>query len=172
MTLAFAKWLWQPPTKFSTLRSTTSRKTVIYTCSYPIISDVWIGQTCSIGLWMNVNQYVETYINIHPTFTKEPWYQTWCDLISKDQILTKDQHFQFIAYRITNDTDVTVEICVWTLFELIPRLLIPMTKEISSTRILRIYQCHKLITQSKNLQRISTLSFRVIHPRLMIPTTS
>ena len=62
------------------------------------MSGIWIGQARSIGLWTNVNQYVETYINIHPTAIKEPWYQIWCDLILADQILTKDRHFQFIAY--------------------------------------------------------------------------
>ena len=86
------------------------------------MSGVWIGQARSIGLWTNIDQYVETYINIHRTATKEQWYQTWCDLISKDQILTKERHFQFIAYRITGDPDATVETCVRTLFDLIPNL--------------------------------------------------
>ena len=86
------------------------------------MSGVWIGQARSIGLWTNINQYVETYVNIHQTAVDEPWYQTWSNLITEDRILTKERHFQFIAYRITHNPDATVEDCINKLFELIPRL--------------------------------------------------
>ena len=86
------------------------------------MSGVWIGQARSIGLWTNVNQYVETYINIHPTVIDEPWYHTWRNLITQDQILNKERHFQFIAFRITQNPDATIEACIHKLFDLIPKL--------------------------------------------------
>ena len=87
------------------------------------MSGVWIGQARSIGLWTNVNQYVETYINIHPTVIDEPWYHTWRNLITQDQILNKERHFQFIAFRITQNPDATIEACIHKLFDRIPKLL-------------------------------------------------
>ena len=137
---------------------------------------MWIGQARSIGLWTSVNQYVETYINIHPTVTKETWYQTWCDLISKDQILTKDRHFQFSAYWITNNPDATVEMCVQTLFEPIPSLLehINIIDTNNKGNIQYTYTLFIPMSQTDNpieeSSKTPILSFRVIHPRLTILT--
>ena len=86
------------------------------------MSGVWIGQARSIGLWTNINNYVDTYVNVHHTPDTETWYHLWRKYVSEDKILDKDRHFQYIAFRITGNADATVKDCVDKLCDLIPRL--------------------------------------------------
>ena len=86
------------------------------------MSGVWIGRKSATGLWLNINNYVQTYVNVHQTPESETWYCLWRKYVSEDKILDKDRQYQYIAFRITGNADASVKNCVDTLFDLIPRL--------------------------------------------------
>lgn len=86
------------------------------------MTGTWIGKNRSVGLWSNINTYVQTYTAVNDISTDEPWLKRWNELITVHKILKKKREYEFIAYVITGNPESTVEECLTTLFSFIPFL--------------------------------------------------
>lgn len=110
----------------------------------------WISKSRSNGLWTTIDKYVTAYSTANNIAQDEHWLKSWRELITVHKITKKKRDFEFIAYIITGNPEVTVVECLQHLYTLIPFLdqHITITK-ISDIRNIK-YTCNdKKITTTE-----------------------
>ena len=83
------------------------------------MTGAWTTKSRSIGLWSQVNKYVDMYSAINDINPEEHWLKRWKELVTVHNIITKKRDFEFIAYFITGNPESTVAECLQYLFTLI-----------------------------------------------------